>query len=338
MSRAGQASNLIETLRSGAADGLRTISSLRQQSRDLPVREGGITFLGKKPPAMNAFKLAGRSTVITRMHVPQTYTAYNVPDPDWITLHIPLSWDEDYFFDGEQVRVGDAFLTNSPNGYVTRGENRDAITLGPKRDALEAVMRAMCGGCDSSFEFRASVIRPSPILLRSIVAQIHTAIAEEVSQGARHELHFLHEVAERDFLDVLAMEFRTALRAHSKDSGLRRRAVDVVAEARQLTLANSNSVPSLSEICAVTRVGQTRLFECFQEVHGLAPYKCLMAFRLCAAYERLTDKDNPPQSVKQVAMDTGYLKAGRFAQCFFEQFGERPSEVLKRTRKERMLH
>ena len=175
------------------------------------------------------------------------------------------------FFDGRQVRVGDAFLTNSPNGYVTRGENRDAITLGPKRDALEAVMRAMCGGCDSSFEFRASVIRPSPILLRSIAAQIRTAIAEEVSQGAGHELHFLHEVTERDFLDVLAMEFRAALRAHSKDSGLRRRAVDVVTEARQLTLANSNSVPSLSEICAATRVGQTRLFECFQDVHGLAP-------------------------------------------------------------------
>ena len=82
--------------------GLWTAQDLDHASAEprLPVREGGITFLGRKPPAMNAFKLAGRNTVITRMHVPQTYTAYNVPDPDWITLHIPLSWDGDYFLTG----------------------------------------------------------------------------------------------------------------------------------------------------------------------------------------------------------------------------------------------
>lgn len=331
-------SSRLEPVNRDIVSGLRAISSMRQQSRGLPVSEGGIIFLGKKPPLMHAFKLAGRSTVITRMYVPQRYTAYNVPDPDWITLHIPLSWDGDYYFDGKQVRGGDAFLTTSPNGYTTRGENRDAITLGPKRDALESALRSMCGGCDSSLEFRAAVIRPSSVLLRAIAAQISAANDEEASQGVRRNLHFMNEVAERDFLDVLAMEFRAVLRPHWKDSGLRRRAVDVAAEALQLTLLNSHSVPSLSEICAATRVGQTRLFECFQEVHGMAPYKCLMAFRLNAAHERLADKDNPPESVKQVALDTGFVKAGRFAQCFFEQFGERPSEVLKRTRKERMLH
>ncbi|NDR55652.1 AraC family transcriptional regulator [Pseudoruegeria sp. M32A2M] len=338
MSFMDKSAGVIPSPCAGEASGLRKISTMRQQSRGLPVREGGIVFLGKKPPAMHAFKLAGRNTVITRMHVPQAYSAYNVPDPEWITLHIPLSWDGSYVFDGREARAGEAFLTNNPNGYTTRGENRDALTLGPKRDALEAAMRSMFGHCADSFDFRASVHRPSPMLMRAIATQIDAAIEAETSQEARQELHFMHEVAERDFLDVLALEFRTALRTNSKYNGLRRHAVDVVAEARQLTLAHSASVPSLSEICAATRVGQTRLFECFQEVHGLAPYKCLMSFRLCAAHERLTDKDNPPHSVKQVAMDAGFTKAGRFAQCFFEQFGERPSEVLGRTRAERMLN
>lgn len=338
MSSVGQQTPIFSTLSQDPISGLRKISSMDQQSRGLPVREGGIIFFGKKPPVMHAFKLAGRSVVITRMHVPEAYSAYNVPEPDWITLHIPLSWNGSYVFDGREAEAGEAFLTSNPNGYATAGENRDALTLGPKRDALEVAMRSMFGSCADISGLHSSVLRPSPMLLKAIRGQINSALEGETSQEARPALHFMPEVAERDFLDILALEFRTALSGSSKYKGLRRSAVDVVAEARQLTLANSNSVPSLSEICAVTRVGQTRLFECFQEVHGLAPYKCLMSFRLSAAHERLTDKDNPPHSVKQVALDAGFQKAGRFAQCFFEQFGTRPSEVLAHTRKERTLN
>ncbi|GAA6182131.1 hypothetical protein NBRC116594_35690 [Shimia sp. NS0008-38b] len=311
---------------------------MREQNIGLPVVEGGIVFLGNRRPTMRAFKMAGRNCVITRMHVPQAYTAYNVPDPNWITLHIPLTWSGDYVFDGYQVSEGDAFLADCLNGYSTAGENRDAITLGATREAIESAMRSMNGGCDSSFEFGASIIQPSTVLLQAVAGQIHAAMEVERSLGARQELHFMPEVAERDFIDVLAMEFRSAESANAVTRGLNRRAVDVVAEARQLTLAHSSSVPSLSEICAITRVGQTRLFECFQEVHGLAPYKCLMAFRLSAAHERLTDKDNPPHSVKQVALDSGFTKSGRFAECFLRQFGELPSEVLNQTQNEALMN
>ena len=37
-------------------------------------------------------------------------------------------------------------------------------------------------------------------------------------------------------------------------------------------------------------------------------------------------------SVKEVAINAGFTKSGRFAEAFFATFGVRPSDILNRTR------
>ncbi len=65
---------------------------------------------------------------------------------------------------------------------------------------------------------------------------------------------------------------------------------------------------------------------------GLSPMQLLRRARLAEARSRL-ETPRPGVTVTRVAMDCGFVHLGRFSQEYARQFGESPSETLRRARR-----
>lgn len=310
---------------------LRRISTMREHARDMPVKEAGIAFFDRGKPTLKSLKLSGRNLVLTRMSVFQSFAAYTVPDAAWLCLHIPLCWREEYLFDGRAMSLGEAILTSSPNGYFTKGRDRDALTIGLRKKSLCAAISAISGRPYEGLEFRHFVFRPNRQFLRAIAQQFLESQTEVLAARPEAANRCIEPSAETHIFDMLALEWINNDGSHKSSRDKSKRASDVVGQALTFSSANEGFVPSLSQLCAATGVGQTRLFECFQEVQGMAPYTYFQAMRLDAAYHQLNDVERPPHSVKQVALALGFTKPSRFAERFCHQYGELPSSVLART-------
>lgn len=65
---------------------------------------------------------------------------------------------------------------------------------------------------------------------------------------------------------------------------------------------------------------------------GTPPMRTLRQVRLAEARSRL-EAPRPGDTVTRVALDCGFAHLGRFSQGYARQFGEAPSETLRRTRR-----
>ena len=297
----------------------------------MPLLDTGITFLRRGNPTIRSIKLCGQAVVLTRMKIIQQFTGYAVPDRDWLCFHMPLSWSDDYVFDGQIMRLGQAVLTNSPNGYFTRASDRDSITIGVKKQTLTSAINALQGTQSEAVRFDRIALHPSIGFLSAVAKLLENDRADGSPCLSPDSVHLLSASAEADLIDRVAIEWLNHKGAKECNVDRAKRPSEVVGRALAIIRRNSGHLPSLSQLCEAAGVGQTRLFECFQEVHGMAPSRYFRLTRLDAAYHRLSDARTPPKSVKEVAIEAGYDRPGRFAQHFRQQYGELPSETLKRS-------
>ena len=91
----------------------------------------------------------------------------------------------------------------------------------------------------------------------------------------------------------------------------------------------------LPKVCSDCGASATAINVAFRSVWGLSPMQFLMALRMSGAkHDLLTAEKN--QSVSDVAMGRGFLHLGRFSQYYKRQFGEHPSQTLRRSKTRRV--
>lgn len=92
-----------------------------------------------------------------------------------------------------------------------------------------------------------------------------------------------------------------------------------------------NLVDIVSTLDVANEVGISRrtLETAFQRVRGDSPAKVLARLRLMAARHLLLDPDGP-NSVTEVCLDCGIGHHGRFSAAYMRQYGETPSQTLRR--------
>lgn len=298
------------------------ITTMRGSIRGMPAVEAGAVFFRRGEPKLRASKRVGQDVVVNRMQIVQEFSAYTVPDSRWLCLHIPLSWRGSYKFNGYEFQPSEAILTECPSGYFTRGADRDALTLGFRKQVFSEAVAALLNRPEYDFSISQFVFRPGRGLMNFIASQIsNTSLDNQLNS-------LLTPDDERRLIDLLAMEFIAHLVSLNGNIASKSRANDVVADALAVFVNNRNRIPSLSELCAASGVGPTRLFQCFEEIQGMSPYKYMRLMKLDEAYFLLSDRQNPPRSVKDVALSLGYEKPGRFAEQFKKQFGKLPSQVF----------
>jgi AraC-like DNA-binding protein len=95
-------------------------------------------------------------------------------------------------------------------------------------------------------------------------------------------------------------------------------------------LMNAGSRPiHISELCEKFNVGRRRLHRAFIDVLGIPPITFLRRKRLGDVHTALL-MAGPAASVRQIAIEHGFVELGRFAAAYRRMFGELPSETLRR--------
>ncbi|MBR0679125.1 AraC family transcriptional regulator [Roseomonas eburnea] len=104
-----------------------------------------------------------------------------------------------------------------------------------------------------------------------------------------------------------------------------------VRRAEEIIRARSDEPLTLDGLALEVGVGLRALQAAFHDRRGTTPRAMLTATRLERARERLL-LDHPVPSVAAAAFLSGFVHLGRFAAAYRGQFGETPSETLRRRR------
>jgi AraC-like DNA-binding protein len=88
---------------------------------------------------------------------------------------------------------------------------------------------------------------------------------------------------------------------------------------------------TIEKLADVTSASASSIFYHFRRTRGQSPMAFLKAIRLQHA-RRMLASTVTPQSVTDTAVACGFSNLGHFARDYFERFGERPSDTLKRAR------
>ena len=102
-----------------------------------------------------------------------------------------------------------------------------------------------------------------------------------------------------------------------------RRAVEFIKD-------NADEPPSITEVCRAAGSSWRTLNYAFRERFGVTPKQYLQAVRLQGVREQL-GRPEGPISVSEAAASWGFWHMGKFAAEYRQQFGEPPSETLRRS-------
>ena len=86
----------------------------------------------------------------------------------------------------------------------------------------------------------------------------------------------------------------------------------------------------LSRLCEVSSISERSLRYAFRDKLDMSPVEFIIRRRLHAARRALLRAEASSALVSRVATEHGFYELGRFAGRYFSEFGELPSETLKR--------
>lgn len=243
---------------------------------------------------------------------------------------LPLDLDGEIFFAGQRAQRDSIMMG--------RGDDIDLCTpvdcshVGVVIDGalLRPLWEHMYGKPLVAWLERQLAMRCDPAPAAAL-RELHLTALERVSAQPRL---LADATAVLQLRDALLMEWIEAVPPLVDASGLepldaRRRLVE---RARELMLSRPDEPMSVLELCQQVGASRRKLSYCFQDVLGISPAKYLRALRLNAARRALRNNQDPRAGVQDIAARLGFWHFGQFALDYKRQFGELPSETLKRGR------
>lgn len=173
---------------------------------------------------------------------------------------------------------------------------------------------------------------------RTVVANelraTHLAILERVA-AAPSVLQ--DPVAVLQMRDAMLIGWIEAIPARVDTTGLksveaRRRVVD---RACEVVLSQPDQPLSTLQVCKLVGASPRKLEYCFRDVLGISPAKYLRTVRLNGVRRDLKRNTNPHDGVHDLAARWGFWHLGEFSADYKRQFGELPSQTLRRSREVR---
>jgi AraC-like DNA-binding protein len=120
-------------------------------------------------------------------------------------------------------------------------------------------------------------------------------------------------------------------RSHTRRASLHKRAALVRRFERALSDAGLRA-PRIPELAADLGVSQRTLEQIFREHLGISPKRFVVLMRLNEIYCDLLRSSPDNATVAELAQRHGIRQLGRFSAAYRVQFGELPSETLRRRR------
>lgn len=188
----------------------------------------------------------------------------------------------------------------------------------PERAEREGIRSSLPSDAADNVTFPAKPV----MLLRSILSYSAAAMQDGIRspEVARN----FSDMMERALFNVLSQNASAAANGRPRFSreAMRRAVSDALDEAEDSVLFQSELARSLD-------VSLATLHRFFIDWFGLPPARYLLTKRLYLARRRLSSGE--PVTVTEVATSCGFWEFGRFSARYREQFGELPSETLRRS-------
>jgi len=203
------------------------------------------------------------------------------------------------------------------------------LTLRLDHKALLQKLEALLGGKPrGQLTFESAIDRQSPPAQR--LQQLVSLFAEQLNavppmpQVLCRELEQAVQVA---FLCASHHSFSELLERDEKAP-----ASSLVRDVEEIIEANWQNAIDIERLAARAGVSARTLFRAFQQARGYSPMAFAKTVRLRRARELLMSGD-PSVSVTDIAFQCNFSNMGHFSKDFHDAFGERPSEMLSRSRK-----
>ncbi len=240
-------------------------------------------------------------------------------------LALPLAMSGPAIFNGQRVARDDLMIGRGDALDLVTPEQFSLIAVVVDEELLHPLWERMYGR------------RPSAWIEQQLVLAARPAAAAAVR---RLQLQALQELCADDspirtatallqLRDALLIEWIEALPERVDVSELPALAArrHLVQQACALMLARSDEPLSMLQVCRHVGASRRKLNCCFQDVLGTSPLKYLRALRLNGVRRALRGGAG---SVQQAAARWGFWQLGEFAAAYRRQFGELPSQTLKK--------
>jgi AraC-like DNA-binding protein len=195
---------------------------------------------------------------------------------------------------------------------------------------LQAVLASQPGAYDEELQRHRrslSVVSAAPAIAGANVAQMQPLLDALIEHGPAMSDDTV-EFYKRNILELLTAPIRDAVNyqgAQPLSADLLVRQVD-----RYIIDAGTRPI-HISELCERFNVHRRKLHRAFDEILGIPPITFLRRKRLGDVHAAL-QTDRHDVTVRQIAIEHGFLELGRFAAAYRRMFGELPSTTLRRAR------
>ena len=109
--------------------------------------------------------------------------------------------------------------------------------------------------------------------------------------------------------------------------GLHNKKPNYIQKVQKFLMQHAHENITLEMILTVAGVSKTKLYRQFQECYGMTPIAFLKKYRLQQIYNILSEPKHTDTSISQLAYHWGFTHLSRFAQDYYHEFGEKPSDT-----------
>lgn len=216
-----------------------------------------------------------------------------------------------------QPRQSIDLVCRSNPGYLTADIDREVL----ESELAQHDIRPPAGMLDSNCVLEGGVPATCMEQIRNGVVAMHLGQRPELPPGYSVEQLVLSSVAAYFSRRCETSEVQTS-RSYAR----------IVARARDFIDAHLNHPISLDELCKASYASKRTLHRAFLDVVNDTPQQYILKLRLDRIRRDLAYSDEAERTVTVVSMRWGITELGRLAARYREQFGELPSDTLRRRR------
>jgi AraC-like DNA-binding protein len=276
-------------------------------------------------------EVRGRDSFIVRIRTGARSIWTSVPKVDWIGYSLPITWKGDYLLNGMSATRNTVFKLDGAHEFDVVAESRDFITFGIRRSVLSRMISGLIGR-DFAISVDTHRQRHVPEAHRGrLLGTLWKALAWAPSNGSEATFGRLPRSVEVAMIEAIADWIIEADQLNYSETVNRKSELRIVRDSLRTIREAGCSLLTIADLCQVAGVGKTRLHQAFSEIYGISPGMYLHRLRLTSIREKLLSEEAPPRSVKDVAIQHGFLSSGQFARTYREMFGELPGQTLRKT-------
>ena len=295
----------------------------------IPTRYSSLVQLDPGHLGLARIEVRGRDSFIVRIRTGARSIWTSVPEVDWIGYSIPITWQGDYLLNGMSATRTTVYKLDGANEFDVVAESRDFITFAIRRSVLSRMISGLIGR-----DFAISVDTHRQLQVPEahrdrLLEIIWKPLAWAPSNGSEATFGRLPRSVEVAMIEAIANWTIEAGQLNYSETVNRKSELRIVRDTLRNIREADCSLLTIADLCNMAGLGKSRLHQAFSEIYGISPGAYLYRLRLTSIREKLLSEEAPPRSVKDVAIQHGFVSSGQFARAYRDMFGELPSQTLR---------